>query len=362
MARDATEDVYWRGMLQLRTSILMKTDIVKSTLQFRALLPSDLQAVVSRYRGMVARIAADEGGSIFKSGGDGYWLEFPSATGAAKSAIAMHDALRLEQATKGDDRLSMRIVIGLGDTATQDGELMGDVLALMTGIEAVTPADEIYLSAAARLALTHSEIKTALVAKFSLKGFPEEESVYRVEQRHRTQVLSDTWILVTDLRGFGRFADVEQERGVEELLDALDLVVGAAVHEFEGTIQFAVGDSYCATFNNVIGAMSAAERISRNWAAESRGTKFYCPINMCLHRGTMKIFRSFVYGLGSYMASIVLDRAFKLFGPEEGNVFVTKQVWEALRGSVWQDRLRSIASDLLPDQFPGVALFRLESE
>lgn len=287
-------------MLRLRTSVLMKTDIVESTPQFRALLSSDLQAVLSRHRAMVARVAAEEGGCIFKSNGDGYWLEFPSATAAAKSAIAMHEALRLEQATKGDDRLSMRIVIGLGDTTTQDGEPTGDVLALMTRIEAVTPADKIYLTTAARLALVQSEIKTALVAKFSLKGFSEEESVYRVEQRHRTQVLSDAWILVTDLRGFGRFADAEQESGVEELLDALDQLVGAAVHEFEGTVRFAIGDSYCTTFNSALAAMSAAAKIGGNWAAESRGTKFYCPINICLHQGTMKIFRSFVYGAGSH--------------------------------------------------------------
>src|SRR5262249_43547557 len=119
---------YWWRMLQLRTSILMKTDIVGSTPQFRALLSSDLQAVLSPHRAMVARVASEEGGRIFKSSGDGYWLDFPSATNAAKSAIAMHDAFRLEQVTKGDDGLTMRIVIGLGDTATHDGELVGDVL------------------------------------------------------------------------------------------------------------------------------------------------------------------------------------------------------------------------------------------
>jgi class 3 adenylate cyclase len=347
-------------MLQLRTSILMKTDIVESTPQFRALLSSDLQAVLSRYRAMVARIAADEGGRILKSGGDGYWLDFPSATAAAKSAIAMHDALRLEQATKGDDRLSMRIVIGLGDTATQDGEPMGDVLALITRIEDLTPADEIYLTTAARLALTPSEIKTALVGRFSLKGFPEEESVYRVEQRHRTQVLADAWILLTDLRGFGRFIEIEPESTVEELLDALDLLVGAVVHEYEGTVRFAIGDSYCVMFREAVGAITAAEKISRNWAAESRGTKFYCPINICLHRGTMKVFRSFVYGAGISSVGTILPRAFRLFGAEEGNVFVTNQMREALRGSAWQERLRSIASESLSAEFPGLTLFRLD--
>jgi hypothetical protein len=76
--------------------------------------------------------------------GDGYWLEFPSVTAAAKSAINMQEAHRLVQPSRGDDRLSMRVVIGLGDVAILDGDLAGDVLALITRIDAITPADGIY--------------------------------------------------------------------------------------------------------------------------------------------------------------------------------------------------------------------------
>src|SRR5437870_5261098 len=143
-------------MTQLRTTVLMKTDIAGSTPQFRALLASDLQAVLSAHRAMVAHLAAEEDGRIVKSAGDGFWLEFPSATGAAKSAVAMQEAQLSAPPAKGPDRLSMRIVIGLGDTATQDGELIGDVLALITRLEEITPANEIYLTAAACLALTQS--------------------------------------------------------------------------------------------------------------------------------------------------------------------------------------------------------------
>ena len=35
----------------------------------------------------------------------------------------------------------MRIVIGLGDTATQDGDFIGEVLALIARIEAITPPE-----------------------------------------------------------------------------------------------------------------------------------------------------------------------------------------------------------------------------
>src|SRR4029079_15664328 len=122
-----------------------------------------------------------------KAAGDGYWLEFPSVIDAAKAAIAMQEALRLAQLSRGDDRLAIRIVIALGDIApVQDGDFIGDTFALATRVEAVTPPDEIYLTAAARLAITSAEIQTVFVESFALKGFAESMPIYRIEQRHRT--------------------------------------------------------------------------------------------------------------------------------------------------------------------------------
>jgi class 3 adenylate cyclase len=79
----------------------------------------------------------------------------------------MQEALRLTQTNKCDDRIAMRIVIGLGDITFQENDLIGDMLALVVRIEAITPADEIYLTSSARLALASSEVRTALVDNFS---------------------------------------------------------------------------------------------------------------------------------------------------------------------------------------------------
>ena len=116
-------------------------------------------------------------------------VEFASVTAAAKAAIEMQEALRLTQLNRGDDRIAIRIVIALGDIAVQDGDFIGDVFALATRVEAVTPPDEIYLTGAARLALTSSEIQTALVESFAFKGFAEPMPVYRIERRDRTRTV-----------------------------------------------------------------------------------------------------------------------------------------------------------------------------
>ena len=340
----------------------MKTDIAGSTRQFRALLASDLQAALSAHRTMVAHLAAEEGGRIFKAAGDGYWLEFPSVTGAARSAIAMHEALGLTSSNKGRDRLSMRIVIGLGDTAAQDGDFIGEVLALIARIEGVTPPDEIYLTTAACLALTQSEIQTAMVGSFTFNGFAEQIPVHRVAQRHRTHIFGDTCVLVSDIRGFGRFTEVEGTSRIERLLDTLDLLVGVATREFAGTIRSSAGDSYCLTFPDAAQAMSAAERLGRDWAAASREQEFNSAINLCLHRGALHAFRSFLYGAGITAAYDALGASVRRLGGNEGNVFVTSAMQESLCGSPWHGRLELLFSDLRLARFPELKVFRLKSE
>jgi class 3 adenylate cyclase len=349
-------------MTQLRTAVLMKTDIVGSTPQFRALLASDLQAALSVHRTMVARLAAEEGGRIFKAAGDGYWLEFPSATGAAKSAIAMHEALALTPLDRGRDRLSMRIVIGLGDIATQDDDLVGDVLALISRIEAITPANEIYLTTAACLALRQSEIQTAIVDSFTLNGFAGQIPVYRVAQRHRTLVLGDACIVLSDIRGFVRFLEAEATSRLERVLDTLDLLVGVATREFAGTVRSSVGDSYCLTFPDAFLAMSAAERLGRDWVAASREQEFNLSINVCVHRGTLCTFRSFLYGTGYADASDALAISVRRLGGNEGNIFVTGPMQKSLHDSRWRGRLELVFADLGLPRLPEFKVFRLRSD
>ena len=349
-------------MTQLRTTVLMKTDIAGSTPQFRALLASDLQAALFAHRTMVAHLAAEEGGRIFKAAGDGYWLEFPSVTSAAKPAIAMHEALGLTPLNRGRDQLSMRIVIGLGDTAAQDGDFIGEVLALIARIEAITPPNEIYLTTAACLALTQSEIQTAKVDSFTFSGFAEHIPVYRVAQRHRTHVLGDAWVLVSDIRGFNQFTEAKPTSRIERVLDTLDLLVGVATRKFAGRVRSSAGDSYCLTFPDASQAMSAAEGLGRDWAAASREQEFNLPINLCLHRGTLYAFRSFLYGAGVVGAYDVLGTSVRRLGGDEGNIFVTSAMQESLCGTQWHGRLELLFSDLRLARFPELKVFRLKSE
>jgi class 3 adenylate cyclase len=346
-------------MNPLRTTVVMKTDISGSTSRFRELLTADLQALLGEHRTFLGQHAAEHGGRIIKPAGDGYWLEFPSVTGAAKAAIAAQEELRLAQLNRGHDRLSIRVVIAVGDVAVHGDDFIGDVFALVTRIEAITPPDEIYLTAGARLALTSAEIQTALVESFVLKGFVEPMPIYRIEQRHRTRVIPEICILFLDLRGFGKLMDAGPITKIERTLDMLDVVSYGTAQEFSGTVRFNHGDSYCITFAEPAQAMAAAERLIREWDAIRHLEQFDCTINIALHRGTLYLFRSFFYGRDVWIASQLQSASTKLLTSDENGIFVTDALHSVLFGTPWHNRLQPIALQPLPKPLLGIAVYRL---
>lgn len=291
-------------MSALQTTAILKTDIKGSTPSFRALQESDLGALLTSHQEFIRQIASVHGGRIVNPEGDGFWIRFPSVTAAALAAIAMQEALQLSQPNKGDDRIAMRIVITLGDVLNPEGALIGDAVVLAARIEALTPPDEIYLSAAARFAVNQGEVRAGLIDSFTLKGFPEPIAVYRIEQRHRTQVIKDQYIVMTEFRAFGAFSESAPVSSVEKTLDRLLDLVGSVCREFMGTSRFNAGDSYCLTFPEASRALAAADRLAREW----RGFKSEmtgCSMNVIVHKGTLNAYRSYLYGADLALAAAV---------------------------------------------------------
>ena len=346
-------------MTTLRTTVIMKTDIGGSTVRFRALPEVDLDALLTEHRHFVTRLAAAHDGRIVKPEGDGFWLVFPSVTAAALAAMAMQEELRFAQPNKGDDRLVMRVVIALGDVLHEEGALVGDTVVLTSRIESITPPDEIYLSAAAWLAVNQTEIPTAFVDTFPLKGFPDSVSVYRVEQTHRTRVIENQYIMRTDLRGFIRITDAAPMTTIEKTLEALFGLINQVAREFSGTVRFGTGDGYCLTFADASLAMAAADRLSESWGAFVRQEKLRCPMNVAVHRGMLYAFRSYLYGPGIEIAATVERVSASVLAPDEGSIFVTGEVRSGLAGTPWETRLEVVDIRSASPRLAKIEIYRL---
>jgi class 3 adenylate cyclase len=329
----------------------MKSDLRDSTPLYKSLAESELSRVLHEQKQLFSRLVQQHEGHLVKGEGDAFWVTFPSVTAAVEVAIAIQQELKEQQTGKiSEGRVAVRIVISLGDVLHQGNDIFGYAVNLVSRIEGVTPADEIYLSEVARLALNEAEIETSLVGEFTFKGVAQPEKVYRVAQPHRTRLLRDQTIVVTDLRYFAAYQQHHTVADVERLLIHIEKTVRAATEAQGGTIRYSIGDTYCLTFSEPALALTAVDEICRTWQAYIQETRDACPIIAGIHQGDLAMFRAYLYGEA-------ITRTFRLqqFGsalhpyPSQNCVVVSGRVYDLVAGTVWQERLRQVQPDEVPD-------------
>jgi len=338
-------------MTTLRSTVIAKTDICDFTARVKSLSESELSALLERHRAFISDIVAKNAGSIVKGEGDSFWIVFPSVTTAALAAVEMQQELRMMQTGQSDaERLAIRVAITLGDVLHQDRDIFGDTVNLTARIESVTPRDEIYLSHAAWLALNKAEVETAYVNEFALKGIKEPARVYKIEQRHKTRVVKDQVIVMTDVSGFLGFCDSHTLREIEDLLVFLDGLVKAVCEENWGVIRLIMGDRYFLTFEDVIHALAAMERFCRQWNDFVGQNHIACGQRIGVHRGDFNIFRTCIYGedinTAAELDSYTLER-------ERAVVLTSKKVRDEVAGTNWEQRLHRVEEDTIPPKALG---------
>ncbi len=323
-------------MPELRLTVVMKTDINDSTPRFRALRGEELATFLAQHRDFVSRTAGAHGGNIVKSEGDAFWLAFPSVASAARAAMEMQAELRHGQANRGDDRLAMRIVITVGDVVCEEGDFFGEAVALAARIESITPADEIYMSPAARLAIDKAEVSTTLVDTFTFKGFPEQLPIYRVQRPNRIQLIANQYFVWIDVRGFSKLTDVAQ---VERVLGRLATLVDQVCRRFDGNNRFSVGDAHCLTFSEAHNAISSAEHLVEEWRTFDQSEQVNCSLDAALHKGTLYLFGSYAYSQDINIVARLVESDLSRSDP---SILVTGPAQRDLGDTAWYPRLRPV--------------------
>jgi class 3 adenylate cyclase len=163
-------------------------------------------------------------------------------------------------------------------------------------------------------------------------------SVYRVEHAHRTRVVADQYIVITDLGGFSLLCESSPMAVVEAVLDRLSELVAAMCREFGGLARFSRGDGYCLTFSEPTSALAAAERLTREWAAYTVGAGLRCPMTVGVHKGVLHLFRSYLYGADLNAAARIEGLAGRVADGESA-IFVSDRVRKDLASTVWETRL-----------------------
>jgi len=335
-------------MTEFRTTVIMKTDIVDSTPKMAELSESELVRLLNEQKQFTSDIVLKNNGSIIRGEGDAFWIIFPSVTAAVLSAIEMQQNLKAIQSGRGEGRLAIRIVISAGDVLHDADDLHGAAMSLTSRIEKITPADEIYLSHGAWLLLPKAEAPTSFVNEFRLKGFPEPEKIFKVEQRHRTRIIKDQYIVFTDVKGWGVYARSNTVDVVENFLLSYDNLVNEIVLQNGGLVRSYLGDSFFLTFPELDQTLTAMEDLSRRWKEVTRA--FGVGLTVGIHRGDLNIFRMYVFSDDVQATSMLT--AFRFDHPDDDcSILASQRIKDDAGGTSWEQKLIEVARDEIENDF-----------
>lgn len=332
-------------MANYRTTVILKTDIVDSTPRLAGQTQAEMGAQRRQHKQFISGTAAQHRGSVFDEEGDAYWIDFPSVTDATLAAIDMHQNLRSMQVGKGEkQRLAIRAVITVGDILHQEKDTIGTTMTQTVRIEKFTPPDEIYLSHAAWLVLNKAEVQTSLVGEFDLKGFSESEKVYKVDQTHRTRVLTNQYIIFTDARGFTRFVRSSTPEVIENfILDCEDLF-NDVCERHGGMVRQVTGDQYFITFSDSAEILTAILIIYRSWKNIIK--RYGLGIAVSVHKGNLNVIRSYVYGDDIHTTVYLSEIARQHQGNKNGIFVVASgKVWDKFKGTEQESMFQKIGDD-----------------
>lgn len=329
-------------MAQLRSTVIVKTDLSGFMSKVASLSESELSDLLAEHKELIVATANKYGGSVVKGEGDSFWITFESVTAASLAAVETQQELRATQPGAAEERrLAMRAVITLGDVLHQENDIFGDAVNLAARIETVTPRDEVYLSEAAWLALSKAEVRTGFVGEFRLKGIDGAIKIYRIEQQHRTRIIKDQIIVFTDLRGFSSFTASRSLGDVEALLLTLDTYHKEMCDKYGGVVRMIVADSYHITFPEARAAILAVTELRQRWTEYCQLISARCSLGIGIHRGDSFLFRSFLYGV-DINVTVMLQALSRKVAPNTTCVLLSGKFRRSLTGLEWNDKIRAV--------------------
>jgi class 3 adenylate cyclase len=337
-------------MANYRTTVMLKTDIVDSTPRLAGQTQAEMGLQRKQHKRFIADIATKNLGSILQEEGDAYWIEFPSVTTAVLTAIEMHQNLRSMQTGKSEkQRLAIRAIITVGDILHQERDTIGTTMSLTARIEKVTPPGEIYLSHAAWLVLNKAEVQTSFVNEFSFKGFHEPEKVYKVEQKHSTRVITNQYIIFTDLAGWSKYILAKSVEEIEKFLLDYDDLLNEICENHNGVVRSATGDNYFLTFSDINQVLNAVEELCEQWKAIFHRHKIGLKIG--IHKGNLNIFRSYIYSQSQDINTAAYMTQLNRVTDKDGfSIIVTGSIRKASQGTRWERKFVELDKNTIPEE------------
>ena len=132
-------------MTTRRLAAILAADVVGYSAMIGADEPGTLARVRALRTDVIEPLAATHEGRLFKTTGDGFFVEFASAVQALRCAIAIQDTLRAQA-----DGLRLRIGVHQGEVVPEGDDLMGDGVIIAARLEPLAEPGGICISSRVR--------------------------------------------------------------------------------------------------------------------------------------------------------------------------------------------------------------------
>ncbi|MEE8333032.1 MAG: adenylate/guanylate cyclase domain-containing protein, partial [Alphaproteobacteria bacterium] len=168
--------------VQRRLAAILAADVVG----YSRLMHEDEAGTLARLMGLRQELIepkADEfGGRIFKTTGDGFLIEFPSAVDAVQHAVDVQaEAMRRGADLPEDHRMELRIGITLGDVMFDGDDVYGDGVNVASRLEGIAEPGGIYVSLLVRESVRNKlDVAFDDLGEHSVKNISDPVHVFRV--------------------------------------------------------------------------------------------------------------------------------------------------------------------------------------
>ena len=132
-------------MTTRRLAAILAADVVGYSAMVGADEPGTLARVRALRTDVIEPLAAAHEGRLFKTTGDGFFVEFASAVQALRCAIAIQDTLRAQA-----DGLRLRIGVHQGEVVPEGDDLLGDGVIIAARLEPLAEPGGICISSRVR--------------------------------------------------------------------------------------------------------------------------------------------------------------------------------------------------------------------
>src|SRR6478752_2788651 len=133
------------GEVNRRLAGILAADVVGYSAMVGADEPGTLAHVRALRTDVIEPLAATHGGRLFKTTGDGFFVDFASAVQALRCAIAIQDKLRAQT-----DGLRLRIGVHQGEVVAEGDDLLGDGVIIAARLEPLAEPGGICISSRVR--------------------------------------------------------------------------------------------------------------------------------------------------------------------------------------------------------------------